>query len=73
MHNSLFLSLAAALALSLSTAAIAKETPAPEAKPADSRLAQQSRMKACNADAKAKALKGADRKAFMGECLRKKA
>lgn len=72
MHKSLSLA-AAVLALSLSTAAIAKETPTAEAKPADSRLAQQGRMKACNADAKTKALKGADRKAFMGECLRKKA
>ena len=72
MHK--FLSLiAAALALSLATAAIAKDTPAAGAKPTDPRLAQQSRMKTCNADAKAKALKGAERKAFMGECLRKKA
>ena len=71
MHKSLSL-VAAALTLSLATAAIAKETPAAESKAAEPRLAQQSRMKACNADAKAKALKGADRKAFMGECLRKK-
>ena len=73
MHKFLSLVTALGLSLSLSTAAIAKETPAPDAKPADSRLAQQSRMKACNADAKTKALKGADRKAFMGQCLRKKA
>ena len=33
---------------------------------------QQGRMKACNADAKAKSLKGDERKAFMGECLKKK-
>ena len=72
MHK--FLSLAAAaLAVFLTTAAAAKDTAATEAKPADSKVAQQSRMKTCNADAKAKALKGADRKAFMGECLRKKA
>ena len=72
MHK--FLSLAAAaLAVCLTTAAAAKDIVAAEAKPADSKLAQQSRMKTCNADAKAKALKGADRKAFMGECLRKKA
>lgn len=72
MHKSLPL-VAAALALSLATAAIAKDTASAETRPADSKLAQQSRMKTCNADAKAKALKGADRKAFMGECLRKKA
>lgn len=33
---------------------------------------QQSKMKACHADAKAKGLKGADRKAFMSECLKAK-
>jgi hypothetical protein len=33
---------------------------------------QQSKMKNCNADAKAKALKGAERKAFMSECLKAK-
>lgn len=72
MHK--FLSLiAATLALSLATAAIAKDAPAADAKPTEPRLAQQNRMKTCNADAKAKALKGAERKAFMGECLRKKA
>ena len=69
MHK--FLSLiAAALALSLATAAIAKDTPAAGAKPTDPRLAQQSRMKTCNADAKAKALKGAERKTFMSTCLK---
>lgn len=31
---------------------------------------QQNKMKTCNADAKAKALKGADRKAFMSSCLK---
>jgi len=29
-------------------------------------------MKACNADPKATALKGDERKAFMSECLKKK-
>jgi len=33
--------------------------------------AQQEKMKTCNADAKAKALKGLDRKKFMSECLSK--
>ena len=36
------------------------------AKPAN----QKEKMKACNADAKTKALKGADRKAFMSTCLK---
>jgi hypothetical protein len=31
--------------------------------------AQQTKMKTCNADAKAKELKGPERKAFMKECL----
>jgi hypothetical protein len=30
---------------------------------------QQQKMKTCNADPKAKTLKGDDRKAFMKECL----
>jgi len=33
--------------------------------------AQQSKMKECNADAKTQALKGAERKAFMKQCLKK--
>ena len=35
--------------------------------------AQQSKMKTCNADAKTKELKGAERKTFMKECLSAKA
>ena len=35
--------------------------------------AQQNKMKTCNADAKTKALKGDERKAFMKECLKKSA
>lgn len=31
---------------------------------------QQDRMKACNADAKSKGLKGEERKTFMGSCLK---
>ena len=34
--------------------------------------AQQEKMKTCNADAKTKALKGDERKAFMKDCLSKK-
>ncbi len=33
---------------------------------------QQNRMKTCNADAKAKSLKGDERKAFMSQCLKSK-
>ncbi len=33
---------------------------------------QQEKMKTCNAEAKTKALKGDERKAFMSECLKKK-
>lgn len=33
---------------------------------------QQQKMKTCNHDAKEKALKGAERKAFMKSCLKKK-
>lgn len=35
--------------------------------------AQQEKMKTCNKDAKEKALKGDERKAFMKDCLSKKA
>ena len=41
-------------------------TPATPAAPS----AQQGKMKACNAEAGAKGLKGADRKAFMSTCLK---
>ncbi len=44
---------------------------AADPKPAD-KPNQQSRMKTCNADAKAKSLKGDERKAFMSECLKSK-
>ncbi len=33
---------------------------------------QQTRMKNCHAEAKTKALKGAERKSFMSECLKAK-
>ena len=42
------------------------------AKPAKELTPQQQKMKDCNADAKSKALKGADRKTFMKGCLSKK-
>lgn len=44
-------------------------TPATPATPAAS-SAQQDKMKACNADAKTKGLKGDERKKFMSACLK---
>lgn len=54
-----------ALSLVLAPAAFAQEE-APKEKKV---TAQQQRMKDCNAEAKEKALKGDDRKAFMKTCL----
>jgi hypothetical protein len=55
----------------------AKADEKPEAKPATSAAApaaapvkQQDKMKSCNEDAKTKALKGEERKAFMKSCLK---
>ncbi|UJJ59108.1 PsiF family protein [Rhodanobacter denitrificans] len=50
-------------------AAAAPAAAAPSATPA-AHATQQERMKSCNADAKTKALKGAERKAFMSSCLK---
>ena len=41
-----------------------------KAEQADGKTAQQNKMKTCNADAKTKALKGDERKAFMSTCLK---
>jgi hypothetical protein len=65
-----------AIVLVLSIGAAQAATPAAAAaadKPTEVKSAQQNRMKTCSADAKLKELKGPDRKAFMSECLRKKA
>ena len=40
-------------------------------KPSDKQLAQQQRMKDCNAQAKTQSLKGDARKTFMSTCLKK--
>lgn len=55
-------------------AAVASQatSPAASAAPSDKRKAQQTKMKTCNKEAKAKALKGAERKAFMKDCLKNK-
>ena len=41
-------------------------------KPSDKQLAQQQRMKDCNAQAGKKDMKGDERKAFMSDCLKAK-
>ncbi len=51
-----------------STAAAAPATAAAAAPAA--KQTQQEKMKTCNADAKTKALKGAERKTFMSSCLK---
>lgn len=54
-------------------AAAGKKAAEAEAKPTASAAApvkQQDKMKACNADAKAKDLKGDERKKFMSSCLK---
>ncbi len=58
--------LAALAALLISGSALAAD-PSPKDKPS-----QTSKMKSCNADAKAKSLKGEERKAFMSQCLKSK-
>lgn len=65
----LFISTALALASLGAMAQTAKSTAdgAAAATPAPS--TQQNKMKACNADAKTKALKGDERKTFMKGCL----
>ena len=65
MMKKLFTLLALGLSLSLG-AAHAADAPA-------AKTTQQTKMGTCNADAKTKALKGHERKAFMKECLSAKA
>lgn len=64
MKGMLFAAVVAACALAAPAQADTATTPAK--KPL---TAQQQKMKDCNAEAKTKALKGADRKAFMKTCL----
>lgn len=45
------------------------KTEEPAAKAEDAKATQQDKMKSCNAEAKTKALKGDERKAFMKDCL----
>jgi hypothetical protein len=60
------IALSGALSMAMAqTAAPAAAAPAADKPPTE----QQNRMKTCNADPKAKTLKGDDRKAFMKKCL----
>ena len=61
-----WLPLLAAASFALSFSAFGADAPA---KPAKAPTAQQQKMTTCNAEAKTKALKGDERKAFMKECL----
>lgn len=65
--------LAAAASLLVANLALA-QTAAPAAAgkkaPSEKQVRQQERMKACNKEAGDKKLKGAARKAFMGDCLK---
>ena len=54
------------MALGALAAEAQKKAPSPK------QQAHQERMKTCNAEAKAQALKGDERKAFMSECLKSK-
>jgi hypothetical protein len=48
----------------------AEGKPTASAAAPSAKMKQQGKMKSCNADAKTKALKGAERKKFMSECLK---
>ncbi len=61
-------------ALAASAASQSASSGAKATKPASEKvMAQRAKMKACNGQAREKALKGADRKAFMKTCLSNKA
>ena len=59
----------ATLVLALAGHAQAAKEPASDAPAAKAPTSQQSKMATCNKDAGEKALKGAERKKFMSECL----
>ena len=67
--NKLLSLIALGLALSSGGAFAAAHAGAPMADAKKAPTEQQSRMKSCNADPKAKASKGDERKKFMKECL----
>jgi hypothetical protein len=59
----IFAFVAVNIGLAAAAADVAKKAPSA------AQLAQQEKMKSCNKEAKAKALKGDERKAFMKSCL----
>jgi hypothetical protein len=64
----LFRTLCLGLVLSVGVAHAA-DGDTPKKEPSPAQKAQREKMKTCNAEAKEKALKGDERKAFMKECL----
>ena len=60
------LAIAAVCAMVCAGPSLAADTKSTDSKATNS---QQDKMKSCNADPKAKTLKGDERKAFMKECL----
>ena len=82
MNKLLSVLIAATFATVTFSAVAADAAMAPAAKPATEKAApaapksvnpQHAKMKSCNKDAKTQALKGAERKAFMKNCLKKDA
>lgn len=61
---------AAPAAAPVAAPAKADAKPAASAAAPTAKMKQQDKMKSCNADAKAKALKGDERKKFMSSCLK---
>jgi hypothetical protein len=70
-HRLIAAALLAAIAATPAFAEPASPAPATAAQPEKALSPQQQKMKDCNADAKAKALAGDERKAFMKTCLSK--
>lgn len=65
-----FLMACAAIASLLLVPAYAADEEKPKRQPTAAQTAQQNKMKACNAEAGKKGLKGVERRAFMSECLK---
>ena len=56
--------------LAVPALAFASEEDKPKRQPTAAQTAQQNKMKACNAEAAKKGLKGDPRRTFMSECLK---
>lgn len=56
--------------LAMPSHAFASDEEKPKRQPTAAQTAQQNKMKACNAEAGKKGLKGDERRAFMSECLK---